>query len=179
MASTLIAEGSTSAWARKSKMLRNLVSRRGRDQDLRALALAGDAVRRVSWRQHQASDRQVFERHRDEIFDLKGDDLGELGRILEGKRQGSDEQVLTRNRGYQPVCGIESVPPEESTQRLHPSSRFKIFGTGKRQRMLEIIDRFVPAQPAAETHGLQSRLSDVQPDTFVHNSHESTLDACF
>jgi hypothetical protein len=41
--------------------------------------------------------------------------------------------------------------------------------------VLEVVDRFAPAQAAAEPDGFQSRLADVKSDTFRDDRHATAF----
>lgn len=134
---------------------------------------------RQTGRQDEAVDRQIFERHRDEVLNFKRDDLRELGRVIEGEGEGANEEILAGNRRDQSISGVESMAPQETSKRLDAPRGFQILRAGKRQGVLKVIDGFAPAQSATKPDGLQPGLSDIQPDTFVDNCHESTFVSCF
>ena len=135
-------------------------------------------MRQTGW-QDEAVDRQSFERHRDEVLNLKWDDLRELGRVIEGEGEGANKEILAGNRRDQSISGVKSMVPQETSKRLDAPRRFQILRAGKRQGVLKVIHGFASAQSATKPDGLQPGLSDIQSDTFVDNCHESTFVSCF
>src|SRR6185295_16933634 len=61
--------------------------------------------------------------------------------------------------------------PEEISKHGRAICRLHLFLTPVRNGQVEIFNRFTPCQTAAKPHGLEGRLSDIEPDTFSNHRH--------
>lgn len=84
------------------------------------------------------------------------------------------KEVSAGEGGHNIAAAVQSVLPEEISQKTGAPGRLDRFRPAERQRKVEVFDRFPSRQPATKTDGLKGCLPDIESDTI--GDHLTSID---